>query len=123
MKITLVKLLILRNSLQSLDNFKFNSNTTYTLSRNLNWVENEIAPLEKTRIKLFKSHGEPTIDNDAAFKNFITEWEKILEEEIDIKDLRLISLEDLNIGSEEKQNPISIRILNGLFPILKENEE
>lgn len=119
MKITVTNLISLRNSLLSLESFKFNSKTTYTLSRDLNWVESELNIIETSRKKIFADFGSPKQDTP-EYQIYVTEWESFINKEIEIKELRLIDLSDLNIGSAEKENTISVRILNGLFPILKD---
>lgn len=122
MTITPLNLLLLKSSLQSIDTFKFDAKTTYTLSRNLNWVEAEIKPLESTRKKISEEFGNPNATNP-KFKDYLEKWEEFVNIPIEVKDLRLIDYKDLNIGNETNENAIPVRVLNGLFPIINEEIE
>jgi len=122
MTITPLELIQLKAGLSALDSFKFDSKTTYTLSRNLNWVESELKPIESTRKKLAEEHGNPKQEDD-NFKVYLEKWEEFLNSPIEIKDLRKISYSDFKVGNEENENSIPIRVINLLFPIILEEQE
>lgn len=131
MQITVIKLLELKNALQSLDQFKFDSRTTYTLTRDLDWILSEIGSVEKTRKKLHEDSGSPeapktqTDPQSPEYAKFSVKWEEFLSTEIEIKDLRRINYNTLNIGSntDKKENQIPIRVLSALLPIIDGPEE
>ena len=119
MTITPLELLLLKNALQQIDALKFDSKTVYTLSRNMNWVESEVRNIESVRKKLAAELDNPE-QNDPNFKEFLSKWEEFLASTIEIKDLRKINYEALNIGRENNQNSISIQTVNSLLPILED---
>lgn len=118
----------LRNSLQSLDPFKFDAKTTYTLARNASWIDAEIAILEKIRQKMFIENGSPEGPlkpedvPSSEFKKYISIWDEYSASEIEIQDLRLISFNDLNVGTGKGQNSISVTVIKGLNIILNDDE-
>jgi hypothetical protein len=122
MTITPLELIKLKAALQALDKFKFDSKTTYTLSRNLNWIESEIKAIDSTRKKLSEEFGNPKQD-DTEFPNYVKKLEEVLEIPIEIKELRKIPYTSLNVGDGNEQNAISISVVNALFPLISEEPE
>lgn len=124
MIINVFKLLELRAALQALDTFSFDGKTSYTLMRNLNWISSEITTLDSVRQKMLKELGDPK-ETDPAYKDFISKWQEFLLSDVEMKDLRKIKFETLNVGNDisKKENVISLRILHALEPIIEDEDE
>ena len=105
-----IKLLTLWESSQAIAEIKvlsFNAIKSYKLCKLFDEIQTELNQLEKVRKELVKKHGKPDekgdisiLPSEPAFKIILTEFNALLDEEVDLKHLN----DDVKINLDDLKN-------------------
>ena len=102
--------------------FEFTAKFRYALAKNLRLIQQRVRDIELARVRIVvevNPKNEKLDPNSEQGQLFEKRYEELLQAEVDIPNLMGIKLSELNL----EKNPIPIRVLSALGPILTEDVE